>query len=46
MSKSVDWSHIGQSHTEVEKYLPDDFKIPSYVQGKTSRRRTKMRVVR
>ena len=38
-------SHIGQTHNEVDKYLPASAKIPSSVQGKGGSRRRRMKGV-
>jgi len=38
-------SHVGQTHNEVDKYLPASAKIPSSVQGKGGARRRRMKGV-
>ena len=38
-------SHLGQTHNEVDKYLPASAKIPSSVQGKGGSRRRRMKGV-
>ena len=39
-------SHVGQTHNEVDKYLPASAKIPSSVQGKGGSRRRRMKGIR
>ena len=36
-------SHIGQTHNEVEKYLPNAAKIPMSVQGKSGGRKRRLK---
>ena len=38
-------SHVGQTHNEVDKYLPASAKIPSSVQGRSGARRRRMKGV-
>ena len=39
-------SHAGQTHNEVDKYLPASAKIPSSVQGKGGARRRRMKGIK
>ena len=39
-------SHVGQTHNEVDKYLPASAKIPSSVQGKGGARRRRMKGIK
>ena len=38
-------SHVGQTHNEVEKYLPPAAKIPLSVQGKSGHRKRRIKAV-